>query len=127
LFLWWGWMRSILFSDVVHYESRAGDWSMSLSHGDSRLSFTWRAYSNGKRGFMYQRFQQRGPVSPWFQQWLTTQERATPRRQVSGLAIADWFLILLFLVPWVSFLVWHRRRMGRLVAGSVEPVAGDGV
>ena len=40
--------------------------------------------------------------------------------QLLSLRVGHWFLILLFLVPWVSFLAWRWRRMGRLAAGSAE-------
>jgi hypothetical protein len=36
---------------------------------------------------------------------------------------AWWFLVLVFLVSWVSFLAWRWRRMRRLAAGSAEPLA----
>jgi hypothetical protein len=37
--------------------------------------------------------------------------------------VAHWFLILLFLVPWASFLAWRWRRVKRITAGTAEPPA----
>ena len=36
----------------------------------------------------------------------------------SGLQFAHWFLILLFLVPWASFLFWRVRRVRRIAVAS---------
>ena len=35
-----------------------------------------------------------------------------------SVAIAHWFLILLFLLPWTTWLVWRSRRMKRLAPGT---------
>ena len=32
--------------------------------------------------------------------------------------VAHWFLILLFLIPWLGWLFWHGRRMKRLAASK---------
>jgi len=32
--------------------------------------------------------------------------------------IAHWFLMLLFLVPWIAFLFWRVHRLKRLGAGA---------
>ena len=35
-----------------------------------------------------------------------------------SIAVAHWFLILLFLIPWLGWLFWHGRRMKRLAASK---------
>jgi len=53
------------------------------------------------------------PKETWFAPAVKVEHR---RPRQFRFAIAHWFLILLFLIPWTAYLIWRVRGMRRLAA-----------
>jgi hypothetical protein len=120
VFLGWAWNRSIRRYDSFVCCNATGRFGIILEQRDSVVVFT---------------IPHKLPILPAFTSlhFILDQPRRHPRLPCPlaigiksppayrSLAIAHWFLILLFLVPWTAFLFWRSRRMKRLAAEAGEP------
>ena len=103
VFLGWAWVASLSRGSEVRFYS--GGEYVTLRTIDGRALFAWDLDHVGENGFKTAHF---GVVTNRIQ--LPPPVSLRERRGGWALAVAYWFLILLFLVPWVSFLVWRVRR-----------------
>jgi hypothetical protein len=112
-FLGWAWVRSMRVCDVVTWGNSSGSWGWSLDHGSSQI---WlgieRVYQSGPfpAGFDFQSL-------PHNDESLKSVFVPFTLKSGSGytdLGVSHWFLILLFFIPWVSFLAWRVRRQRKL-------------
>ena len=114
IFLGWAWVRSTTSGDVLIYDT-GSDQGVWIGHRWSKVIFiSWQnmpassgrgihvlstPLSNHKTCFP-------GPVTTGSEQG---------NREIE---VAHWFLIVLFLIPWLGWLFWHGRRMKRLAASK---------
>lgn len=123
IFLGWAWIRSLSCQDTVMWCHESGHFG--VIHSASGVEYYEVKLINLKTPITFDtmfnvitsRFSrsiQSTPL-PRFLMWrdFGVPGVATHR----GVTFAHWFLFLLFLVPWASFLFWRVRRMRRL-AGS---------
>ena len=94
--------------DLLSWASPARDAEVWLIQGRGEVSITVEPLLFAPSGFHYDvaGARQDGKLFP------------APLEKIkgdydSGIGVAHWFLILLFLVPWVGFLVWRWRRIRR--------------
>ena len=123
VFLGWSWVMSVRYFDSFSWGDRSIARGVIVRQKDSQVELAWtrksapanlvpRGWSHlrlkhpelRKSRFFPAAFSSGHISSEWF----------------GSAAVAHWFLILLFLVPWAGFLVWRVRRMK---AGSAEPLA----
>lgn len=121
IFLGWAWVRSMHHVDDIYYEPSTSSKTWGATSGLGAVLLTWEVHPFPPNGLNFDSY----PVKPswptniWFPKAITLQERGTGGSQYKGIAIAHWFLILLFLVAWAGFLFWRVRRMRS--AGEMPP------
>ena len=119
VFLGWAWARSLDQWDIL-------DWAVSkeefysLVNLEQKLRIVCNRTETSGATFRFQSIEateEAVPVPPWIE---TTSS-------VFGwqIDVAHWFLILLFLLPWTTWLVGRSRRMKRLAPGSAGPQTGS--
>lgn len=136
-FLGWAWVASMRHVDVLYWNpsvvsSKASTGSKNLRH------FLYRQFGN----FVFTTGQVLGAVeitwdssrpSPLADHWSHLTITLTPKETWFApavkvehrpgqfrFAIAHWFLILFFMIPWIAFLSWRVRGMRRLAAVARE-------
>jgi hypothetical protein len=115
VFLGWAWVRSIQHDERVYFGLGTQWWEIVRSHGTT-VAMCWSESGTG-RGIHSVSFSSEQSVEgvnldiripPAF-------KRVVGRELIPAVwGVADWFLILLFLVPWASFLAWRVRKLRRL-------------
>jgi hypothetical protein len=111
VFLGWAWVRSMGYRDNVGVLWDAD--AFILSSGSATV-----AAGIGNIGEVVGRTfltsHGASPAENWFPQYFLF-------REVDGekaIEVAHWLLLLLFLLPWTTVLIWRSRRMKRLAPGS---------
>jgi hypothetical protein len=128
--LWWAWSRSMTRSGIVAFGSTASKECWQVGSGAAAIHYYYTDLTNSyfytaPEGWVFESSAKRRSFNSY--PAAIKAHHSTDLLTVTQVKIAYWFLIILFLVPWVSFLAWRWRRMGRLAVGSVEPAAGSGV
>ena len=123
LFLGWAWTRSWEKSDHLLVRPNTSTWcGISIYSG----YVFWRTCSfPSGTGLGPDRIAwQSNYYHTSTESWLPPAFKRDYRRNAplgpidSAVGIAYWLLILLFLIPWTTFLIWRWRRMKRQAAGS---------
>lgn len=117
VFLCWAWWTSMNQIAGVTWAANNGVRQVQLSNYDAMVH-CWIGDNGYHRtaGLHWDRRKdgaEEKEDGTWFQPGIVLTEGGG-----SGLQLAHWFIILLFLIPWVGFLIWRIRRMRR--APSVE-------
>lgn len=118
LFLSWSWVHSMQQWSGFNYKASGsstlwagGNASASLYIGSLRtpIPFVELHFESEPAG-----------ISPSDRVWFPAAAsfKGSDPDDWRWLNIAHWFLILVFLLPWIAFLLWRHRRMKRLTAGS---------
>ena len=122
IFLGWAWVRSIHCHDVVSWGEAHGGRGIFLSQRDSKVVITWNSsmlIAAVAPGLSVSSVNMNPQSDTIFPRAITRRE--LPDHLLPTASTAHWFLILLLLVPWTSFLLWRSRRMKRLAAATGEP------
>ena len=110
-FLGWGWNRSVSDGEKVYWSSSGGT-VREVSHRAG--VFTYRSWNSPPPDYGG------GVVHHWTSSQGYWVGAGSPCKFYPGTSllpdffVCHWFLILLFLVPWVSFLAWRVRKQRRL-------------
>lgn len=106
-FLGWAWGRSGRTIDLFTWTGHGEFTRSQISHSDSQISF-YRGMGGSypELGFYYFTETSMKRRDPWFPAGFSVFDETAART----IAIAHWFLILLFLVPWTGFLLWRVKR-----------------
>jgi hypothetical protein len=110
-FLGWAWIHSLTFaSGFFSYTVKMGDHgvlkglTIAANQEGGIISLTTLPYPYSQfSGFTYWSHASVPAGHPLFPTAVTTGEHHS--------TISHWFLILLFLIPWLAFLAWRWRRM----------------
>jgi hypothetical protein len=118
-FLGWAWVRSMDHRDAFDFGVGADMWQIDSNFGT--ISASRHAQLGPGRGIDFLGFTSE-PGGGYMREFPRAFEHVTlenfPRSK--WWTVADWFVILLFLVPWVLFLAWRWWRMKRLT-GKTTP------
>lgn len=117
IFLGWAWVRSTRLDDGIRWFN--WDWGIMIGQGPEGVGL----YGGDRPIFLDDGLQfwsvpAHAPAAEWFgrpffyDSWPAFQIHGNAVL-ASNLQLAHWFLILLFLVPWIGFLLWRVRRMRR--------------
>ena len=111
LFLGWAWERSRQQVDRFTW-SGAGEFTLlQINHQESMVEFAWGPGGPYPTpGFFYEAVKIPGTPARWF----LARPFENEREFGGGIWFAHWFLVLLFLFPWLAFLFWRVRKLGRL-------------
>ena len=122
IFLGWSWQRSIHHYDAFSYGEATGGRGISLSQRNSLFIVTWVPAKN-LAGFTpgFHRFvvPMKGPDKTAFPA-LFSQDILTGKLPPSfrSFHLPHWFVMLLFLFGWTTFLILRSQRMKQLTANS---------
>lgn len=120
IFLGWAWVRSIDCRDVASWGEAHGGRGILLSQRDSEVLITWNSskiIAVVAPGFSVSSVKLNPRSHTVLARAITWQE--SPEYPLLTASIAHWFIILLFLLPWTTFLLWRHRRMKRHALGSM--------
>ena len=109
VFLGWAWWDSWVWETQAYF---FGDY-LQVVHARGGIWILWRDDFLGEQwGSFYgeRNFQKQGDWDSW-KPWEVGREYGFKLLKKS-----HWFLILLFLLPWTTFLVWRSRRMKHLAS-----------
>src|SRR5262245_32268465 len=109
LFLGYGWVRSMSFTDGFFWLPK--HFSITACQSTGQLGFSWDASqkSSSLTYFLWIHEPVSAAGEPWFPRAVVPE---VYDRQFQ-FAIAHWFLLLLFFIAWAVFLFWRVRRMSR--------------
>jgi hypothetical protein len=113
VFLGWAWARSMGIIDGIRWESASAGTLLQADHCDGQILFSYVPSYPVKRSIFELSSQTFSVSGHWFP-WAVNVMNSIPGMHILG--IAHWFLILLFLLPWTTWLVWRSRRMKRLAS-----------
>lgn len=107
VFMGWAWVRAISFSEKINWvPPNSGDY-ITIGQSGGRVVIDWGNDPLFDRNLSIYR----QPSKSTF--YLGAPVLRKGEHQGWELSFAHWFLVLLFLVPWLSFLAWRWRRMNR--------------
>jgi hypothetical protein len=116
VFLGWAWVRSMKHSDSLRYGSSLGAQWLVLAHDGAVLEIGYGGSLGATPEFYI--WHSSNDLPSWgdvFQRWFPTAIDGYAQEDGRwSVSFAHWFLILLFLLPWTTWLVWRSRRMKRL-------------
>ncbi len=121
VFIGWAWARSNSHWDILALCWNTHGDVLGFDHSGSMAALSWGRDSGGRpMGFRLGHYAQNGP-----EKWFPSPVSGTHNANGFGyMGIAHWFLILLFLLPWTTWLVWRSRRMKLLAPGTAGPQTG---
>ena len=109
-----GWIRSMSYTDGFFWLPKRFIFAAHQSTG--RIGFAWD-YSKAPSPLHYFQWVHE-PISSAGEPWFPSAVVPEIYDRQFQFGIAHWFLILLFLVPWIAFLFWRVHRLKRLGAGA---------
>jgi hypothetical protein len=127
VFLGWAWVRSMKYNDGILYGSILGAEFLYLGQSRGDVGFAY-GVGIGASPELYvvcipNEMTLGGDV---FKRWFPTAINWDGWKDWRwSISIAHWFLILLFLISWTTWLVWRSRRMKRLAPGSAGLQTGS--
>lgn len=113
----WAWVRSMSYVEGIFWMSGKHSISAGQAFGSVFLNWDGSRPPTSHPIFVWAR--EAAPVGqPWFHKAVNVE---TYPKQLQ-LTFAHWFLMLVLLFPWTTFLLWRYRRMKRfaVTTGSTE-------
>jgi hypothetical protein len=116
VFLGWSWARSMKHIESVGWA--APQFGLGLSHVAGAVSFAFVDGDSSRwgKGALTTGVESRRIRPENLGDYRAIRRFSVSRNGVesSGVKLAHWFLILLFLVPWLGFLFWRVRKQKKL-------------
>lgn len=117
VFLGWSWVRSMDHPDIVAFGSTASKECWQVGSGAAAIHYYYTDLTNsefytGPDGWVFDSTAKRRQFN-WYPAAIKARH-STDLLTVTRVEVAHWFLMLLFFVPWASFIGWRWRRMNNL-------------
>lgn len=108
VFIAWAWMRSMSeWSQLIWQYNTRDNILAAQSNGQVWVTWTVPSPPSSKPELQYSEGPYEGEVA-WFRE-------AFDLSQIPDLiSVAHWFLLLLFLIPWLGLIAWQWRRTKRI-------------